>query len=877
MIVSKARGDIRGHLGFFLTGFLPWATMGELFTSTLVSTRDHTYASHGTVLVDVVARCVSDISDTPPPPIAASGTSDSTLLTPGPVSVLNGVLDFILEAQGKIFQFAILYLLEGLIKGLRAITNSVSLQGTLTPLEIDKIVRVSRLPGLPEITSDLCSEYCCQLCDLADPAEPDVDMIGYEQMRHQASVLRGSHQRINKCNIATPTVGDPPPLRTLRNQLEETNHRSIQGDYYPAVCEYVVDILDKTDHTVIDQADLYTILDALWEEADRRQFVRPVALHTPTVIFHPSCIRTCMLQQSNPVNEVTENNLLTLLAGAMDRLQGLAEGRSYILSTLGTTIRKAVFSCPEILSVLPFEDYFIRFFNSAPTIKPEFLFEVAAAQELQKHQPHRTYYAYYGQREWHAYAATIDLLRRFPQEQVSVAKHVLDRLLQPWRTQRAGIPIISKWKNVLQLQAMLLLVDFCVAEADADDYLAGFRQALILEPWPRYRFLLEWIIARIYYRFPGRSSSILNDLANVEKTSSTHIASLMKLAVLMAPHEMEEFSTTFMTHLVPFSASPKVQIRHESNYAIPIIFDLALARGWVSITENPTLTSLNKFIRNLDKFQTAPWTIRTLKLDAVQDYTIVNIFQGQYLTIESPERERVAYQDFLALQEADKATDLRVLPERISLGRPAHSDSIVELLSPDKANPGATGSKEQEMPAFFQTKAGFSIDSLHPPSGSPSTQSQRPASIVLVASLIDNPTNLGGLSRISESFGLEALYIDDLKKMAHKDFKATSVTSEKHLPIYELKVPKLPTFLLDMKRSGYQVVGIEQTDQSGVLGAEVGEATETRNLGTLPKRCVLVLGSEKGGITAEVLAVVDRCVEIRTVGVTRSLSKCDIK
>jgi len=35
----------------------------------------------------------------------------------------------------------------------------------------------------------------------------------------------------------------------------------------------------------------------------------------------------------------------------------------------------------------------------------------------------------------------------------------------------------------------------------------------------------------------------------------------------------------------------------------------------------------------------------------------------------------------------------------------------------------------------------------------------------------------------------------------------------------------------------------------------------------------LVLGSEKGGISTEVLAVVDRCVEIRTVGVTRSLSK----
>ena len=73
-----------------------------------------------------------------------------------------------------------------------------------------------------------------------------------------------------------------------------------------------------------------------------------------------------------------------------------------------------------------------------------------------------------------------------------------------------------------------------------------------------------------------------------------------------------------------------------------------------------------------------------------------------------------------------------------------------------------------------------------------------------------------------------------------------------------------------MKRSGYEVVGIEQTDQSGILGTEDG--VEER-AGGLPKKCVLVLGSEKGGICAEVLAAVDRCVEIRTVGVTRSLSK----
>lgn len=467
----------------------------------------------------------------------------------------------------------------------------------------------------------------------------------------------------------------------------------------------------------------------------------------------------------------------------------------------------------------------------------------------------------------------IDLIQRLPENQVSLAQRLLNHLLEPWKCQRPGIPIISKWKNVLQLQAMLLLVDFCIKESDADTYLTSFKHALILEAWPRYRFLLEWIIARIYYRFPGKTLDILDDLSKLDESSSTHIASLMKLAVLVAPREAENFSATFMTQLVPFSASPKVQIRHESNYAIPIIFDLALARGWKSITQNPAFLSLNAFIRSLEKFQSTPWTIRTLKLDAVKDFTLVNIFQGRYLTIESPEKARVAYDDFVALQEADRMSDLNVPHERIPLDESTHAELVVGRQAIKATTQLVAGTTSETSPAFFQTKSGFDMDSLHPQPGPPGAQTRSPASVVLVASLIDNPTNLGGLSRISESFGLEALYIDDLKQTAHKDFKATSVTSEKHLPIRQLKLAGVPEFLIVMKRRGYEVVGIEQTDRSGILGTELVDDIEAKGLGILPKKCVLVLGSEKGGISAEVLAAVDRCVEIRTVGVTRSLSK----
>jgi tRNA guanosine-2'-O-methyltransferase len=864
--VVKVRGRIEGHTTFLLEGFLPWATVGELFTSSLVSTRNATICTHGTSLADVIARFVAETPGIHNPPLTVLSNSPGRKSTPSSRKcVVLGVLDFILDARGKIFHFATLYLLDGLIQGLKACRGKPVLQEPLTSVDVDKICRISRLPGLPEAASHLYAEYCFRICNLTATEETRSALPGYQQLSQQVQRLAEPVEPNTSHGSLRALSERLPSLQALRKQLEDSQHRWVQGDDYAPVCRSLIAILDSEDPASVNSADLHFVLDALWEEADRRVFIRSVAVHIPSVLFHTTCIRVLEEHQTRRAGDLPEDDLQALLSRAMLRLQQLSESRTYMLTLLATSVRRAAFSTPEIMTKLPLQEYIMRFLSHPPTIKVDFLFEVAAAEKLQQHHAHRMYSAYYGQREWMAYAAMIDLIQRIPDKQMQLAKSVLDQLLQPWKTQKAGTPIISRWKNVLQLQAMLILADYCIHASDVDAYLASFRHALDLEAWPRYRFLLEWIIARIYYRFPEKTPGLLEDLANVDDHSGLQIASLMKLALLVAPRESEDFSTTFMTQLVPFSASSKVQIRHESNYAVPIIFGLAVSKGWSRITENIAFVSLNAFIRGQEKFQAAPWTIRTLRLDPVKDFKLVNIFQGEYLTIESPEKDRVAYEDFQTLYEADDVANIRAPPARVPLGDPISiKPSGTIIPTPSLAVP-----ETQSPPAFFQTKSGFDIASLHPPSGPPSLLTHRPASVILVASLIDNPTNLGGLSRISESFGMRSLYIDDLKKTAHKDFKATSVTSEKHFPIHELKVAGVPAFLIEMKREGYEVVGIEQTDRSGVLGTE----GDGGRLGTLPKKCVLVLGSEKGGISAEVLAVLDRCVEIRTVGVTRSLSK----
>lgn len=785
-------------------------------------------------------------------------------------AVTLGIVHFILNAGGRIFQSAILYLLEGLIKGLRIRFEKTPLQACYTPPELTQILSLSRISGLPEISNDLLSLSCQQLCHLVEPNIADLNLPGYNYLQTRIMRLQETVDFTTPPMVLKETLSGSLSLEPLLKELKASEHGSIQGTAYAPACESVLSALDRAENASLDRDDLFILLQAFWDEAERREFIRPVVMHLPPLLLHPVCIRLCV-DESLSGTHLPGESLVDLLSKALHVLQKSSKGRSYILPVLMKSLRQAIFTNPPISSILPVPDFVLEFINDPPAARPEFLFEMDAAGRLAQVLPHRAYSTYYGQREWHAYASFMDLLNRFPSQQKSIAKDIFHRLVKPWGAQEPPIPIKSSWKNTLQLQTILLLSSYCIDESEADTYLDSLMHALVVESWPRFRYLLEWIVARIYCQFPGKSSRILDSLDQMENFTPLHMASLMKLGLLLAPIESEEFVVKFATRLNCFSASPKVQIRHEANFAFPKIFDLAESKGWHGITRNPALVALNTFIRQLDKFHASPWTIRTLKLDAVVDYNIVKIFQGRYLSIESPEPERVTYEDFIDLQLSDEAAQRTVPPARVVLGNKLDTEiaSAVPLASSTDAT--RTELIASNATTFLQTKAGFDLDSLHPSTGSPSTKGQRPSSVILVASLIDNPTNLGGLSRISESFGLEALYIDDIKKIAHKDFKATSVTSEKHFPIRALKIAGVPEFLIDAKTKGYEVVGIEQTDRSGMLGDE-GSDLSRKDIGTLPKKCVLVLGSEKGGITPEVLAVIDRCVEIKTVGVTRSLN-----
>lgn len=134
-------------------------------------------------------------------------------------------------------------------------------------------------------------------------------------------------------------------------------------------------------------------------------------------------------------------------------------------------------------------------------------------------------------------------------------------------------------------------------------------------------------------------------------------------------------------------------------------------------------------------------------------------------------------------------------------------------------------------------------------------------SIVICASLIDKAINLAGIARTCEIFAMEQLIIPNLSVLKTDEFKGISVSAEQWLPINECSEKNLPTYLENMRKKGYTIVGLEQTSSSSCLSST-----------KMPSRCVLVLGKEKEGIPIEILQEIDLCIEIPQLGVIRSLN-----
>jgi tRNA G18 (ribose-2'-O)-methylase SpoU len=135
--------------------------------------------------------------------------------------------------------------------------------------------------------------------------------------------------------------------------------------------------------------------------------------------------------------------------------------------------------------------------------------------------------------------------------------------------------------------------------------------------------------------------------------------------------------------------------------------------------------------------------------------------------------------------------------------------------------------------------------------------------LIVCASLVDKPVNLAGIARTCEIFAVNSLILPSMAIVKTDAFQGIAVSSENWLPMTAVPESNLLVYLRSMRRQGYCIVALEQSDSSKSLA-------DPNNI--IPDRSVLLLGKEREGIPVEYLSEVDICVEIPQYGVIRSLN-----
>ncbi|KAL9096874.1 MAG: hypothetical protein Q9165_000838 [Trypethelium subeluteriae] len=901
--------------------YLPWATRGHLYTSSLVFRNQTCVCRHGQSVADFVNQLLVN-----------SRGNDGRVTSR---SMARVIINFMAMKGHNLFVYAGIYLLLGLTRGLRATPE------LLLEIENDQVILgIVAQDNLTEVAREFyrAASYCI------------LELLGSSHAGHQLmkSLPSSSEDNLSKSRNSCTSWFErllvwenlsarkfsyrddgssklvDPTVENFVFIVQTSQYSCLRRECLSIACDYLEESLLHAAAPV-PPSSLHIALEAIWNEVEIQGYPKHILPRLPQLFLHKTCLATMTNEQRQP------GGLHGLIQKAVFELQSLAENRIYVLSPLARALRIAILRDDQFARSFALKDFVVNFANRPPSPKLEFLLEVAVVPlfgQLSRPTPQDiSYEDYYGVREGYGYACIYDMLNRVILD-IDSARCILDELLHPWITQRRDTPVVSKWKTTVQLQMMFLVIDQAIgsfsstATSQSHEYFDKLIGILSIEPLPRYRFLIECIVFRILARDRTRRVALLDILRGYDQSNPKCVASLMRLAVAVA--RLEDSTATYaqdvLTILVTMAASPKVMIRHEAQWSFPFLWSHAATNRLTNITENPAFAALNGYIRNLEQYMTPPPGRKLEPLDPSRGLTMYNIIQGPFLQLYPPEKEHAGIRDF-ELIFADKDAMDGVPPARISLGElPADIDGADE----DQEWSPQEHSVEQMRPEFIGTEAerlipiqtkgaawqANALDSF----SSSETHSVGPhASLILIASLIKTPHNLGGLSRVAEIFGVGALHIASRGVLTNKEFLSVSVSSEQHLNIQETpletrkggtggitaEIEGLAETLMEMKGNGYKIIGIEQTDRSFVLGGEDAARLLTmgsRDLGVdavdesespegkrqeqslgqqqakAGEKVALVLGSEKEGIPAWILKECDACIEIPQIGVTRSLN-----
>ncbi|KAK6440362.1 hypothetical protein LTR95_003422 [Oleoguttula sp. CCFEE 5521] len=832
-----------GFVDLLRDPFMPWAVEGTLYVSSTKRHGKKFCCQHG----ERVAKLISSVLRRRPDKEAVQ-------------SVLNMLLDFLVARQASLFTSAAIHILIGVADGV------AQLQDLASAAEImHKLLAISSWNTLSDIASDILVIQCHRIYQSLSVSTRTTNQSLSDLSRHRLATLSAKVESFDRSGRSGSYSQDAGLL--------QVSNRDLAIDQALTKCQKLLTTLDEGIEW--DSTELLSRLQDLYTDVDFLEYPRQLLLTSPRVFFHPEVLRRAVDSGRSGDHLVAE-----FLQSTLAQLTQVATRRSFAFAPFMVSLRGGLLTVPEVAGLLNMQDFLVTIAQCPPQPNVDLIMEYSMLTMLDSIAPGRdNTVIYYGFPEGHGFAAYLDLIGRLGAQYDGLAVGIANAISSRWKQQKDPPPSVSPWKTTLQLQVLLV----CLEHAHTSESLQRLGQILddllhilALEPLPRYRHIIEWMIARMQLAHASLQSHTRKLLATKDHHSNPKfLASMMKIGVMLAgtPDSTEDLASTLAMTFVSHSASSKIVVRHEAQWSFPQLMDICRRRSWTSITHNPAYTTLRDYIRALPRFGDPPPERIMSALDPITDHTLTNLTEGLWTQLDDIRPPLTSRDDFLRLYEADTRLPTEAWPSCIMpLGPPIIRPSDPEPFAkadPEPVQASTTPLTSLESKAL-QTKGTAYF--AHPSFSSPSTPLHR---TILISSLVDNALNLGGLSRCAEIFGAEAMYVRDPRVVADKAFISVSVSSHNHLAILPCAVETLPALLEAKKREeGWRVVGIEQTDRSLVVGsAELGNALLNGEAGGREgSRIVLVVGSEREGIPAAVLAVCDVLVEIPQVGVTRSLN-----
>lgn len=818
-----------GLSGFMSQSFLPWVMEGHLFVSSTKIYGQSLSCRHGDRLATFVRNIIKEASEE---------------LRPQLLDVMFG---YLMCKYATIFAYSAVHLIRGISQAFEDVETL-----SLSKDQHESLLFVSGLRTLPEIATEVLIVHCWRIHDLGNGRSDnllatELTAPGQTRLQNLKSSAEFVAQSFSQNSEAISPTYSQRDIK-IADSVKKCNDALRQ----------------LSSETIRPSNELQDTLEDIWSDLEYLEYPRELLIKLPLVFFNPCVVRSMTAEEPGE-----ESGLRDLVAATVPRLLDVAQRRSFLLAPLLGSIREVLLSTPQAASILELDDSLLRLAQSPPEPSIDLNMEYSAIPLLADHlkiPSDACKEKYFGKGEIYGFAAYLDLISRCGSQHPELLQSILETIIARWKRQKNPPPTMSAWKTTLQLEVVLLCFEQLAATADRallDPLINDFWFILSLEPLPRFRYLMEWTIVRIQIRHPDLRSKTLEMLATKDHQSNPKfIASLMKMGVMLATAECgaEDFSQSLATTFIALSSSSKIVIRHEAQWAFPQLMDHARANGWRKIIDNPAYVSLDDYIRSLPRFGDPPAERVMGKIDPVVDHTMTNLVEGLWTDLDYTRPPYTTRQGFVDLYENDTKLDTTAWPAScMPLGPPIPKPPRAE---PEPATePSLLGPKQmtQDEAIALQTKGTAYLKTSLDDDSARSSKHE----LLLVASLIENPYNLGGLSRVSEIFGAQAMYVRDPRIIAEKDFTSVSVSSHNHVDIMPLTVSDMSAWTTQKKSEGWTVVGIEQTDRSVLLG----EASAV-----LPEKTILVLGSESLGMPAAVLGECDMLVEIPQIGVTRSLN-----